>query len=43
MRAEFVDKNIELVTDECMGFFFRFILLVAILKTESEKDFIAHT
>lgn len=33
----------ELVTDECRLLFFRFILLVIILKTQSESDFIANT
>lgn len=43
LRDEFVDKNIELVTDECKLLSFRFILLVTILKTRSEGDFIAST
>lgn len=43
LRDEFVDKNIELVTDECKLLSFRFILLVTILKTWSEGDFIAST
>lgn len=43
LRDEFVDKNIELVTDECRLLSYKFILLVTILKTQSERDFIANT